>query len=335
MTGVANRAKVSLSVDGVDLAAKIDPRLLSFSLTEKRAGEADEFTLQIHNFDGKLAFPPKGAIVKVSLGWSAGANVTIGMIDKGSFKVDEREFSGPPDVFQLRGRSADFTADFRVRKDEAHLDTTLGDVVRKVAARNGLTPSVDPALASIAIPALGQTAKSDMALVRDLGRRYDARATVKAGKLIFAPIGAATTASGKTIAAATLVLRENDTYRLSEASRDAYDGVAAAWHDQDGAKRETVTAGASKGTHKRLHRTYATKADAQAATGAEWQRIQRGESTLDLALALGRPDLFPDRRLSLSGFPAPIPVDGWLISEATHTLGGDDGLRTALKLETT
>jgi phage protein D len=336
MAGFANIAGLKVTLDGRDLTDKIHPRLNSLRLTEKRAGQADEIEIDIDNADGRLAWPEAGKILTVQLGWLQGRNVTIGMVDKGSFKVDEVTLLGPPDIYSIRARSADFASRIRVRKDAAYHDMTIGEIVTKVAAAHGLTPSVAPALANIHIPVLGQTAKSDMALVRELGRRYDAVATIKAGKLIFAPIGAGATASGKAIPEVAISIHElpERGYRLSEVQRDAYDGVAAAWHDQDGAQRRTITAGKKDGTHKRLHRTFATEADAKAAVNAEWNRIQRGAATLDIALSLGRPEIFPDRHAALSGFPPAIQSRDWLVVETSHSIDGDRGMATTLKLET-
>lgn len=336
MSRIANIADVKVALDGKDLTAKIHPRLNSLRLTEHRADQADELELEIDNADGRLAKPEAGKILTLQLGWRQGKNVRVGMIDKGSFKVDEVTLIGPPDTYSIRARSADFASGIRVRKDAAYHDMTIREIITKVAAANGLAPSVAPALADIHIPVLGQTAKSDMALVRELGRRYDAVATVKDGKLIFAPIGAGTTTSGKAIPSIAIAVHElpDRGYRLSEIQRDAYDGVAAAWHDQDGAKRRTITAGKKDGTHKRLRHTFATEADARAAVNAEWNRIQRGAASLELTLSLGRPEIFPDRQATLSGFPSEIQSLDWLVVETTHSVDGDRGMATTLKLET-
>jgi uncharacterized protein len=55
---------------------------------------------------------------------------------------------------------------------------------------------------------------------------------------------------------------------------------------------------------------------------------------LSLALALARPDLYPEQRVNLSGFGKP-EIDGgrWLIGEARHDLS-DRGFTTQLQLET-
>jgi len=330
-----NIAAFQVTLEGRDLTDKLSPRLISLSITEKRGEAADDLSLVLHDHDGKLAIPKKGALLRVKLGWLQGDDVVVGLVDKGSFKVDEAEHSGPPDIVTIRARSADLAGDLRIRKDKVHTGTTIGAIVADVARKHGLKPSVAPELASIAVAAVGQHAKSDIAFVRDLGRRHDAVATVKAGKLILAPIGAGRTASGATIAGITLTRRDGDRHRYTRVERDKYDGVSASWHDPDQAKKRTVKAGADgTGSRRHLKRTYASEADAKHAADAEWRRIQRGAAEFEYDLALGRPDLSPERGVTLRGWKPEIDARKWLIAEVTHDMGGDGGLTTKIKLET-
>ncbi len=77
---------------------------------------------------------------------------------------------------------------------------------------------------------------------------------------------------------------------------------------------------------------YATEATAHAAAKAEAARRKRAPATLDLDLALGRPDLYPERKLTVTGFKPDIDGRHWLIVEVDHRFDGG-GLRTRLKLE--
>jgi uncharacterized protein len=329
---VAPVAAFRVTLDGQDLTNKIAPRLLSLRITEKRAGEADEISLVLHDKDNSLAIPRRGVLIRAALGWERGSGLQLGLVDKGSFTVDEVSWSGPPDVVTVSGRSADLTAGYRKRRDASYRETTLGTVVRQVAARHGLTPQIAPELADIEVPVLGQTAKSDMAMIRGLGRRHDAVATVKSGKLILSPISAGTTAGGRVIPGATIARADCQTWNYQLASREDYDGVEADWHDQDAAQRETVKVGGTRNP-KRLRRTYATELDATHAARAEHSRIQRADAKLDLDLALGRPDLYPNRGIAVSGFKSEIDARRWLIAEAEHEMDGQGGLRTRLELE--
>ncbi|CAM3955102.1 hypothetical protein [Paracidovorax anthurii] len=69
-----------------------------------------------------------------------------------------------------------------------------------------------------------------------------------------------------------------------------------------------------------------------AAARAERGRIERGKATMELTLALGRPDLVPRAPVTLRGFKDVIDATDWLVVKLTHTLG-DSGLTTRLELK--
>ncbi len=316
-----------VTLDGQDLTRRIAPRLLDLTLTEQRASEADQLDLRLHDHDGRLALPRRGAELTVALGWQDG-----GVVDKGVYRVDEVEHSGAPDTVTLRARSADLTAALRARRDRSWDDTTLGEVVRTLAGNHGLTPRIAPALDRVAVPHLDQTGESDAALLSRLGKQHDAVATIKAGRLLFLPIGRGETAAGEPLPAATLTRRDGDSHRYHVADREAYSGVRAYWHDRDGANRRSVLVGAS-GNAKRLRETFASEQAAREAAEAEWQRLQRGVGSLSLTLAWGRPDLYPEQPCRVRGFKAEIDATDWLIVKVTHSLGGA-GFTTAVEMET-
>lgn len=324
-----------LSLDGADLSARIRPRLVALTLTEKRGADSDQLDITLSDADGRLAIPRDGARLTLQLGWLAGggAGVTPGLVNKGQYLVDEVEHSGTPDQIVIRARAADFTAAGRIRRIETFTDKTLGQIIGQIAGRMGVAPQVAPALASRLVPVFDQSRMSDHALLKALGERYDAVATIKAGKLVFAPVGGGTTATGKALPTASITRQDGDQHSWRRAARERYSGVTADWHDADAAERKSETVGDAD-TAKRLKRTFGSQADAKAAAEAEHNRQQRGAATISLTLALGRPDLYPEQRVRLSGYGKP-EIDGapWLISEVRHDLS-DRGFTTQLQLET-
>ena len=170
-------------LDGNDLTDRIAPRLIDLTLTECRGGEADQLDLRIHDHDGRMALPRRGVTLTVAIGWR-----DTGLVDKGTFRVDEVEHSGAPDIITIRARSADLTQKIRTRRERSWHDVTLGKVLRGLAGEHGLKAQIDAKLADIAIPHLDQTGESDVHLLQRLGKQYDAVATVKNGTLLFAPI---------------------------------------------------------------------------------------------------------------------------------------------------
>ena len=321
-----------VTLDGKDLTERMRPRLVSLTISEKRGDEADQLDIVLDDTDGMLAIPREGALLAVALGWKQGRDVTPGLIDKGSYKVDDVTHSGPPDQIRIRARAADFTSQIRNRREQSWKNTTLGAVLQDVAGRNGLTPKVATELAAIALASISQSRESDVAFLRRLGREYDAVATIKDRHLIFARKGAGTTASGKALPTLTLTRRSGDGHNWQRQKRDGQEGVTASWHDRKGAKRKTVTVGKAEGA-KKLRKVYPDEASAKCAAIAERDRLKRAPATLDLKLALGRPDAYPECRVSASGFKDEIDVTTWLVSEVTHRFDNRSGYVTELKME--
>ncbi len=340
---IANIPDFRVTLDGADLTGtmqqdvtaldgRIRTRLISLSISEKRGEEADQLDIVLSDADGRLALPKGGAVLNVQLGWKQGSDVTPGLVDKGSFKVDEVAHSGPPDVVTIRARSVDFTSALKTRREKSWHGTTLGAIVNEVAKHHGLKPSCAPVLASIAVSSKAQSRESDLAFLRRLGRELDAVATIKRGRLILSPIGAATTPAGRALPTLTVRRRDGDTHNFSRQKRDDVPGVSATWHDRKSGKRETFTAGKVDGA-KELSRVYGTEADASAAATAAHSRAQREPVSLDLSLALGRPDISPEQKTTVVGYKAEIDAISWIVGEVSHSLG-DRGYATKLKLET-
>lgn len=322
-----------VTLEGADLTGKLRPRLVSLSLSEKRDEEADQLDIVLEDADGGLALPRPGAVLTLALGWKQGRDVAPGLVGKGSFKVDEIEHSGPPDQITLRARSADFTSAIRLRREQSWHDTTLGAVLSDIAGRNGLSARIASELARIGVPTLCQSRESDTALLRRLGAEHDAVATIKAGCLLFTRKGAGTTASGAVLPVLTLRRRDGDRHRWARQIQDEQPGVTAYWHDKDEGKRQSVTVGEKQGA-KRLRRTFASEAEAQRAAIAERDRLKRMPATLDLTLALGRADAYPEQRVKVSGFKPEIDAATWLITEVSHRLDSNGGFTTDLRMET-
>lgn len=314
-----------LVVDGRDISATVEPRLIELTLTEGREDNVDTLELRLSDHDGRLALPQSNAVIALALGW-AGAP----LVDKGTFKVDEVEHTGTPDAVCIRARSADLTDDSRRRTEKSWHDTTVGTIVADIAKRLKLAPRVDATLGSKRVQHIDQT-ESDMAFISRLAKRYDAVATVKKGRLLFLPINRTTTSDGKPLQPAHITRAAGDQHRYHMAERDSYTGVRAYWVDPRAAKRKSVLAG-TKSREKRLRDTFATEADAMAAAKAELQRLERGKATFELTLALGRPDITPQAPVTVAGFKQQIDGTDWLVKTATHTLG-DGGFTTKLEME--
>jgi phage protein D len=340
---ISNIPAVRVVVDGNDITPLLEGtmpapngrpprrRLVSLGISEKRGEEADQLDLVIDDTDGAVALPPTGAKIHVWLGWKQGSDVTAGLVDKGWFTVDEVAHGGPPDLVTIRARSADFTSDLKTRREKSWHGTTLGAIVTEIAQRHQLTPRCAASLAGIAVIAKAQNRESDLAFLRRLGRERGAVAKIARGVLIFSPISAGVTPSGKPIATVTIARSDGDSHQFSRQKRDDVPGVKATWHDRKSGTRKHAVSGEAKGA-KTLSHVHGNEADAQAAADAAHGRAGREPVSLTMTLALGRPDIHPETKATVAGYKEAVDRVLWLVAEVTHTLG-DRGYTTALKLE--
>ena len=321
-----------VTLDGQDITQRLAPRLISLKISEKLGESADQLEIELDDSDGLLALPAADARIAVQLGWARGTGVSPGLVTKGSFKVDDVKWQGPPDTVSITARSADLKDSFRTRKSKIWKDTTLGAIVGQIAGNHGLTARCHPDLSGTVVTLAEQANKSDMQFLRDLGRRYDAIATVKDASLIFAPHNASTTASGKPIPTIEVTRQSGDRYSYARAERErGTDGAEAQYHDQDSASRKKVTAGGTK--RRRLKRVYASENDAGNAARSEAKRSERAKAKLSITLALGDAAIAAGHRVTAKGFKTEIDALAWRVASVDHRMDGSGGFTTQLELE--
>ncbi|WP_050105382.1 phage late control D family protein, partial [Yersinia pseudotuberculosis] len=328
-----NEPDYSISVDGIDKTGGIKKRLMSLTLTDNRGFEADQLDIEFDDADGKVELPRRGAKIAVSLGWKGAA-----LIDKGTFTVDEIEHSGAPDKLTVRARSADFRETLNIRRDQSYHKTTIGGIIKTVAERNKLAPTLNKTMSDLTIDHIDQTNESDGNFITRLAKQYGAIAAVKNGNLLFIRQGQSKTASGKPIPAMTIIRSLGDGHQFSMADRGAYTGVVANWLNtrttekpvvkvKRKRKRKATTAAKPKepeekqgeyliGTDENvliLRTTYASKNNAQRAAKSNWERLQRGAAKFSIQLAKGRADLYPEVPVKVTGFKKQIDEADWTL----------------------
>ncbi|MGJ0637391.1 phage late control D family protein [Xenorhabdus bovienii] len=351
LTGSTHTPVYVLSADDKNINALIQNRLVSLSLADNRGFEADQLDIELDDSDGQLSLPRRGVELSLHLGWQGEP-----LIHKGKFIVDEIEYSGAPDKITVRARSADFRATLNISREESYHQKTVSDIVRTLAQRNNLQPEIDKTLAEINLSHIDQTNESDGSFLTRLAKQEGAIATVKNGCLLFIRQGQNKAASGQPLPAVILTRQSGDGYRFSLADRGAYTGVSASWlNTREPKKKENVTVkrrrrkpskanpqkkdekkgdylAGSEGNVLVLKHTYAYKSNAERAAKAEWEKIQRGVASFSIQLAKGRPELFPEMKVQVSGFKPQIDAADWTLVTVTHTLN-DSGLISSLELE--
>jgi uncharacterized protein len=312
-------------VDGVDITDRVRPSLLSLSVTDKSGNESDELELQVADPRADIEWPKHGVMVQVSMGYESS-----GLADMGTYTIDSVELSSPPREWSARGNAADLGApNLKTRRTRSWESKTLGDVVWDIASANGLQAKISESLSWQQIARLDQTLESDVALLTRLGKLHDAIASVKAGYLLFAKRGQATSVSGAPMP--EVEIKQTIDWRVSISDRDRYTAVEARFYDRDSAEEVWTRAGQGEGDAVfRLRRTYPDRSSAQAAADAKLGALARGNALLSLN-APGDVRIGAETPILLRGLGD--GVDGrWVVTSARHSIDSA-GFRTAIEGE--
>lgn len=318
-------------VAGKDVTEKLSPLLLRLSLTEKSGGEADELEIELDDRLGEINLPKTKSLIKVWIGWERG-NVPIGLVDKGSFKIDEITYRGPPDRISIRAKSANFTDNLHIRRNHSFNNKTIEAILGEIANRNNYSLAIDNDLKTQIVKNIYKSNSSDGALIKSLGRRFDALASIKNNTIIFTKKGNTQTPKGNKLTSFEIEKTECGTYSYGEVERENHDGAHAEYHDKKTGKRETVHSNPNATKSKKLRRVFHNKTDAENATKATHSRAKQKSIKLDLDLPLGRPDFIPNQTGKVTGLKPTIDARQWKITEITHTMDGDGGLKSRLVL---
>ncbi len=318
-------ADYRIEINGIDITPAISARLISLQIVDNAGQNADTITITLTDHDGKLALPPRNALAQVFIGFAGQP-----LVDKGTYTIDEVEYSGPPDTITISGKSASMSGTLPGQKSRSHRKTTIGQLVGKIAQEHGLTASVEARLSGIRIPHLDQTAESDLNLLTRLASKHDAIATVKGQHLLFIPAASSATAGGTPLEPLKLTKQDMAIYRYQVTDRDTYTGVKASWNSRSGGRKKLVLVGDGEKA-KELRQTYATEEDALTAATAELERIKRGGATLSITLAVAVPELIAETPVEISGLKADIDDQEWTCRIVTTRLDGQGGITTAIE----
>ncbi|MCC5807241.1 MAG: hypothetical protein JJU00_13035 [Opitutales bacterium] len=327
-----------LTADGQDFTALIRDRLIAMHVVDHPGEEADRLTLVLDDRDHRLAWPRKGALLSLELGYTE-----TGLVPVGRYIADEVAASGPAAVMEIEARAADLRETLKTVRTESYPATTLAAIAETVAARHGLEPRWDSAVAALGATAydhIDQADESDMHLLTRLFTRQHGLLAKPAGPyLVIVPRGRGTKAAGDSLPEIELRPAALTEWRAAFPDRERYLGVTAAYIEYHQAERITVRAGGEVAPLKQLRGVYPSKAEAVAAAEAEWDRIRRSGARLQGTLP-GDPRLLAGGPLALANpDPGPGPrfrpeIEGrWVALAVRHRYDPQTGFTTAFEAE--
>jgi uncharacterized protein len=315
-----------------DITAEVRQRLVSISLSDATGIESDTLELVISDTDPArpVRKPSRGAELELSLGYNGS------LVRMGAFVVDEIEISGWPRTISIRARGTPFdestsgAAHLQTQKTRTwKRETTIGDMVAKIAKEHGLKANVSQSLKQTKMPQFNQTAESDISFLVRVGKRYDAMVKPGGGKLSFIRRGEQSKADGSPMPTIAIKANEVTSFHFTEASRDDGGTIVAFWHATKQARRRQIEVGSGEPVTQLRH-FYATEDAAKAAAKSELDKRKRGQATLSVSLP-GNPALSAECALAPSGFHPDMPTT-WLVTRVSHRLSAD-GYRCDVEAE--
>lgn len=307
---------------GNDITAQISDRLLSIRVQDEAGQKSDTVDITLDDRGQDLPLPTEKTELQVFLGYSHGNNSPQEM---GTYVVDEVEFSYPPATVKVRGKAMEFSPTFKQPKTRSWHEKTIGEIVTQIAGEHGLTPQVHASYRTRKVDHIDQTEESDAHFLTRLAKLHGATCKPAEGMLVFIPQGAGLSVQGRQLPAASLTVQEVTSYRATVKDRGRYSKVEAKYQDKETGTEKKVEAPVPGATAPLFgeqpavyqdRKLYPTREEALEAAKAMGVQLTSGLTTIDLTCA-GRPDIFAERPLSLSGFRDPLNAT-WVIQSVTH-----------------
>ena len=305
---------ISLMSGTTDLIAGWGPLLIALTITDEKGTESDKLIVELDDRDGQCVYPGTGQVVFASGGYlGEGGRV------QGEFEIDQIDLEGWPQKITLHGTPVSAKKATKERKTEAHKkdDTkTVGDLMGKIAKRNGWTPKVAPEIAKIPLEYEGQAGEFDTQFARRIAARYGGIFAVKQGKMVVTKAGSGMTASGQSLPPMVIAPGVNlISYRASYKKRVEHGKAQAHYFDRKDVKRVDVDAGQGEITY-RLREAFKSKDEAMKAAEAKLSDLDRGEGSATFEIE-GDTSAAAERPVSASGIRS--KVDGaWSTIRAEH-----------------
>lgn len=302
-------------------------RALSCEVVDQEGRDSDSCTLVIDDRDGEVVIPPRGVTLTVSMGY-----LETGIFPMGAFIVDEVTVGGFPRAMVVRCRAADLRDQWKQGRTQDYHDMTLGDVIGKIAQRNGMVARVQGELSSFKYTYVGQTEESDLHFMTRLGAKHDATAKPTNGVLVFAKKGSMESASGLPIGSAIARLPGNVLYydaMFKDRPRHSQ-AVGSYWDQPLSDRMDELGQGTQGPIFKLLPMFPDGKEEAKAAAQARSDKLARDEGELNIGI-IGDPAVMAEAPLVVVGVRT--GVDGtWRIKTATHRIDSN-GYETSITAE--
>ncbi|QIM66326.1 hypothetical protein A4G16_02535 [Mannheimia granulomatis] len=314
----------------------IKPHLISLTYTDHLSDQSDELQVTFEDIERKWIntwFPTQGDELKPQLGY-LGEN----LVSLGAFEIDDIEWNYEKQsgsVVTIRALSTGITRANRTLKPKAYENTTLANIVRKVA--KNLKLNVTGTVANIPIKRVTQYQERDVEFLTRLAHEYRHSFKIVGKTLVFTTMKSLEERSP----VATLDLGNIKKLRLRDRIKDTVEKVEVRGMDVQG-KKALSAKKKSKPKRPRKKQAKASNADtlkivtrgesqaqidarADAALSAQNDDQQAGNITV-----IGNPKLVAGNTVLLTGLG--MFSGKYLIKSARHNYSRNQGYTTDLEV---
>lgn len=312
----------------------IKPHLISLSYTDHLSDQSDELQVVFEDAEKKWLgawFPTQGDKLTLQLGYQGEPLVNLG-----SFELDEIEWGWTQSgsVVSLKALSTGLTKANRTLKPKAYENTTLAEIVKRVAKRLHL--SVTGTVAPIPIKRVTQYQERDVEFLTRLAHEYHHSFKIVGKTLVFTTMKSLE----ERTPVAAIDLSEVKSLRLRDRISEAAAKVEVVGLNQQAKKpvKATKKRKSKRPTKKRAASSNAdtlkivTRAESQAQMNAraeaamgENDEQQAGNITL-----IGNPKLVAGNTIWLTNMG--MFSGKYLIKQARHSLSRSSGYTTELEI---
>lgn len=312
-----------LTINGASATTVLQTRLLSLSITDHAGYQSDSITISLDDRDGKLAIPDNGAEISAKMGYLAK------LVNMGTFFVDRRSLSSPPEQFDIGGKSVDMQSALFTKKSKNWtkskiIPTTLTQIVTEIAGDNDYIPKTSPTLSTLTFKNLQQVNQSDMDFLTELADDFYAVVKPINKFLIFSEKGQSAAVSGKSLFPVFIGPQDIISWKIELTERNNFGAVKVKWQNRCEKKpdtkevEETSTTDAKSSKVFEVNRVYDSEDKAKLVAKAKLKELLQSRNTLTMTL-IGEPSISAESKLIITGVREGIN-GSWVVKSSTHTI---------------
>lgn len=285
---------------GSDLVPGWGTALVSAEYTDNDGGEADEVSFTFAVSAPFPDSPAEGTKYHFLYGWADGD-----VRDAGLFTYQSNSLAGDTEggwTMTITARASDFIDADKAADTEHFDDTTVGDILQKLASRAGKSAVVDASIASIKIPYRLRYNQSLTGFASELAEEFGGTLKFAGGKVLVPARSTARTAGGRSMPIVTIDYSEVLGGEISTEGKARYAEVGSGYFDPlEGVQK--LAEAASIGSASRYLSLHPARSQAEAEHSAKAQGAEHARDSVTGSIdAVGDIDAMAGARVKLSGF---------------------------------